>query len=125
MITGLVFTLAATWSDVSTSCPHRWASANHASAWMAIVIRLFAATVPPRGPPSLLGTNVLPRAPFLLAVIALVTASAMSMPCGLPAWLTGRPRWRRDPRRDFHMIFTVAARGSQPGGLSCTAGDTL
>ena len=48
MITGLVFTLAATWSDVSTSCPCRWASAIHASACTAIVIRLFAATAPPR-----------------------------------------------------------------------------
>src|SRR5260370_14391943 len=48
MITGLVFTLAATWSDVSVACPCRWASASHASACTAIVIRLFAAIAPPR-----------------------------------------------------------------------------
>ena len=47
MITGLVFTLAATWLDVSTAWPCRWASAIHASACTAIVIRLFAATAPP------------------------------------------------------------------------------
>jgi hypothetical protein len=46
MTTGLVFTLAATWSEVKSSWPRRWASAIHASACTAIVSRLFAATHP-------------------------------------------------------------------------------
>ena len=48
MITGFVFTLAATSAEVSTPRPRRSASASHASAWTATVIRLFAATWPPR-----------------------------------------------------------------------------
>jgi len=45
MITGLVLTLAATWSDVSRSRPCCWASASQAKACTAMVSRLFAATV--------------------------------------------------------------------------------
>src|SRR6185437_1208319 len=48
MITGFVFTLAATSAEVSTPRPRRSASASHASAWTATVIRLFAVTWPPR-----------------------------------------------------------------------------
>src|SRR4026208_811141 len=48
MISGAVFALAASWAGVSTARPCRWASAIHARACTAIVIRLLAAIAPPR-----------------------------------------------------------------------------
>src|SRR5215203_1292602 len=77
MITGLVFTLAATWSEVRSSCPRRWASAIHASACTAIVSRLFAAIIPP-------------------SVTDSVTTGGVSSRQGM----LGKPRQRR-PRRPW------------------------